>query len=189
MAIPSQDLKKCGTCGARKPARQFYWKSVDRKTGERYRSFECTVCTRARTKANSGVKRAADPVGCNKYFRKRYQQIKDEVFAHYGGYICACCGETEKIFMSLDHINNDGAEFRTRTFGSRFCAGYRTYEWLWRNGYPEECKLQILCANCQYGKRMNNGICPHQVRRNDQRQALVEPSGSKRNAPVISIAG
>jgi hypothetical protein len=28
-----------------------------------------------------------------------------------------------------------------------------------RNNYPEG--FQILCMNCQFGKRMNNGVCPH----------------------------
>jgi hypothetical protein len=42
----------------------------------------------------------------------------------------------------------------------------------------------VLCMNCNHGKRMNNGTCPHQVRCNDQAKA-VESSDSKRSAPFV----
>lgn len=31
-----------------------------------------------------------------------------------------------------------------------------------KNHYPPE--FQVLCINCQFGKKYNNGICPHQTR-------------------------
>ena len=33
------------------------------------------------------------------------------------------------------------------------------YRWLVLNNFPEE--FQTLCMNCQFGKKHNNGICPH----------------------------
>jgi hypothetical protein len=34
-----------------------------------------------------------------------------------------------------------------------------------RNGFPPG--YQVLCMNCNHGKRMNNGVCPHKERCND----------------------
>src|ERR1700690_1237472 len=42
----------------------------------------------------------------------RRKREKDAVFAAYGGYVCACCGEMEKAFLTLDHLNNDGNKHR-----------------------------------------------------------------------------
>ncbi len=90
---------------------------------------------------------------CNDKEKQRNKKIKDQVFAHYGGYKCICCGETEESFLTIDHINNDGANHR-KIAGS----GGRFYWWVTRNNYPTG--LQILCWNCQWGKRIC-GICPH----------------------------
>ena len=46
--------------------------------------------------------------------KKKKDKIKDEFFAVYGGYRCNCCGETERMFLTLDHINNDGGNFRKK---------------------------------------------------------------------------
>jgi hypothetical protein len=29
-----------------------------------------------------------------------------------------------------------------------------------KNNYPDD--FQILCANCNWGKQLNGGVCPHQ---------------------------
>jgi hypothetical protein len=90
---------------------------------------------------------------------KRAQaQCRDEVFTAYGGYRCACCGETERLFLSIDHINNDGAE--ERKSGKYSGSGYGFYRWLRKSGFPSG--YQVLCMNCQVGKHKNGGVCPHQ---------------------------
>jgi hypothetical protein len=91
----------------------------------------------------------------------RVQELKDIVFEAYGGYRCSCCGESTHEFLQLDHVNNDGAEHRKSVFGGRKTGSGRTlYLWIIRNEFPGI--FQVLCANCNWGKRMNNGICPHQ---------------------------
>jgi hypothetical protein len=100
----------------------------------------------------------------------------------YGGFRCACCGETEKTFLTLDHIGNDGASWRKRILGGRLRAGYATYAWIYKNGFPEG--FQVLCMNCNFGKRMNGGICPHQVTANDYSRE-VGSSDPKRGAPQV----
>jgi hypothetical protein len=86
----------------------------------------------------------------------RYSVIKNEVFNAYGGYVCVCCGELEKAFLSIDHINNDGAEHR-----KNMSSGSNTYRWLRDNNFPNG--FQVLCMNCQWGKKNCNGVCPHQT--------------------------
>ena len=88
------------------------------------------------------------------------RKLRKEMIEAYGGK-CCCCGETEPIFMQLDHINNDGSIERRRY-------GNHVVEWqeLKKTGWPKN-RHQLLCANCNYGKRMNNGICPHKNKKNE----------------------
>lgn len=87
---------------------------------------------------------------------ERRKALKDEVYAAYGGYTCACCGEDEELFLSIDHINNDGAEHKRE---HNLQTGEQMYRWIRRHGFP--VGFQVLCMNCQWGKRNNNGVCPH----------------------------
>lgn len=87
-----------------------------------------------------------------KRVRQRRQATKQKVFDYYGGK-CACCGETERGFLTIDHVNNDGANQRKTLPSDRLPA------WLVRNGFPEG--YQILCWNCNCGRANNGGVCPH----------------------------
>lgn len=148
---------------------------------------ECKACTVKRTavwtEKNMSPERSAM---WNRKAREKAARIKELVFAYYGGYVCACCGEMEPKFLSIDHVANDGAAMRRREFGSRNYAGARTYAWLVKKNFPSG--YQVLCMNCNHGKRMNHGVCPHQVRCNDQSKD-VEPSGSKRIASLRLVSG
>lgn len=176
MATPSQDLKTCTICGVAKPKEtDFYFRRRDNC----YYAW-CKECCKARTRQRwHGERHDEIAAHENAAMKIKRVRIRRAILAAYGN-ICACCGETEETFLTLDHINNDGAEYRRTALGKRTRAGYWQYQWVIKHGFP--AGFQILCMNCQQGKRMNNGVCPHQVRRNDQRLALVEPSGSKRNA-------
>jgi hypothetical protein len=70
-----------------------------------------------------------------------------------------CCGETEPLFLTLDHINGGGNKHRREIKESGKGSG-SFYEWLKRNGYPPG--FQVLCQNCNVGKWRNGGVCPHQ---------------------------
>lgn len=71
---------------------------------------------------------------------------------------CVCCQEVNPLFLDIDHINNDGhiqrksGKFDIYTF-------YRSI----RDGNTRG--LQLLCANCNQGKRRNGGLCPHEEER------------------------
>lgn len=84
------------------------------------------------------------------------RKARHEALMAYGGK-CACCGLDNEPFLSIDHINNDGAEHRKITGG----AGYHIYVWLRVNKYPPG--FQVLCYNCNLAKQ-HYGICPHQTR-------------------------
>lgn len=88
--------------------------------------------------------------------------IKDEVFKAYGGWKCNCCGETERSFLTIDHMENNGSKLRREGVHGHSTQFYR---WLRKGNFPEQ--FQVLCMNCQFGKRMNGGCCPHQARCND----------------------
>ncbi len=91
---------------------------------------------------------------------KRYSW-KKEIYDHYGNR-CNCCGETEVHFLSIDHINNDGYKQRAYRNGKRgYWSSYRVYEYIIKNNFPTD--LQLLCMNCNYGKKQNKGVCPHQT--------------------------
>ena len=89
--------------------------------------------------------------------RTSHQNRKAEVIAAYGGK-CACCGETEPLFLTIDHINGDGAERRRQ--GEGFGGGL--YYTLKRLGYPKDA-YQLLCFNCNCSKHQF-GVCPHTTR-------------------------
>lgn len=89
----------------------------------------------------------------------KLQSLKLEVYAAYGGAKCACCGEDHIEFLSIDHINDNGAAHRKKIFGdSRAGSSERMYRWLKRNNYPPG--FQILCMNCNCAKH-RYGECPH----------------------------
>lgn len=98
-------------------------------------------------------------------FRKREAEksmrlnaiLREQVFSAYGGYKCSCCGETEPLFLTIDHVENNGAEMRKNGVHSR--GGTQFYQWLRRNGFPDG--FQVLCMNCNLGKHRNGGVCPH----------------------------
>lgn len=85
--------------------------------------------------------------------KNEYMNLRDRIIAAYGA-CCKCCGERNVKFLQIDHVNNDGYLQRKEVGG-----GVRFYRWVISNGFPDS--LQLLCANCNWGKRTNNGICPH----------------------------
>jgi len=89
------------------------------------------------------------------YSEKYRRKIKFKVLSHYsnGTPKCACCNEVEIDFLSIDHIYGGGTKHRREI-------NMNVFHWLIRNNYPEG--YQVLCFNCNLGKRINNGICPHQ---------------------------
>jgi hypothetical protein len=89
------------------------------------------------------------------YLAEYRKRLRAEMIAAYGG-ACVCCGESTPQFLQLDHIYNDGASER-RT--ERACA-HPFWARLKKRGWPKD-RYQLLCANCNFGKLINGGTCPH----------------------------
>lgn len=88
--------------------------------------------------------------------KKYWSDLKNRVFSHYSkdGVLCNCCGEKNIAFLTLDHIENDGAEHRKK-IGRGF---YTTLTWIKNNDFPKG--FQVLCYNCNQAKKVY-GVCPH----------------------------
>lgn len=76
---------------------------------------------------------------------------------------CNCCGETNPLFLTIDHVNNDGYKARQKNAKgkrqSEFSGMY--YKQIIKANFPKN--LQLLCWNCNCGKHRNGGVCPHKT--------------------------
>lgn len=106
---------------------------------------------RARKNPAQWAKRSAARKQCGKALVARRKQT---VINAYGGR-CACCGESTLDFLTVDHLNGDGAAHRKslREQGKVF------YDWLVKNNFPSG--FQILCYNCNSSKGTGD-MCYHQ---------------------------
>lgn len=126
------------------------------KNPERSKEIDRGHRERHRESINAGH-RARYAARRDEYLAKRkahHQKQKDSAYAAYGGYVCTCCGETRWQFLCIDHVNNDGHQHR-KTIGR----GANIYLWLIKNSFP--LGFQVLCMNCNFGKKHNGGVCPH----------------------------
>ena len=81
-------------------------------------------------------------------------RTKQEALDGYGGK-CNCCGIDKPVFLTIDHVNDDGKDHR-RPSGSRI-TGVQFYRQIIRAGWPAE--FQVLCWNCNAAKAIMGG-CP-----------------------------
>ena len=88
--------------------------------------------------------------------KKHGRKVRAKVLSIYGKK-CNCCDEKNIRFMTIDHVNNDGKEERERL---NYSGGRIFYAWLIKQPYQPD-RYQTLCFNCNLGKRVNEGICPH----------------------------
>ena len=99
--------------------------------------------------------------------RRSYEAIRLECFQQYGPEIpeCRCCGETMIDFLHLDHKDGDGAAHRRllkEQTGRTILGGTALYYYLKAAGWPNNPPFQVLCANCNLGKRIGK-YCPHEL--------------------------
>lgn len=87
----------------------------------------------------------------------KYEKIWNLVCNHYsnGTMQCACCGESNSEFLTIDHIN--GRKHITDKLLKKL-TGQKLYVWLIENNFPEG--YRILCYNCNCSVGFF-GYCPH----------------------------
>ncbi len=143
--VRSQSSPYCQKCHDLQIAYQLKMADKRRDAGV------CTAC--GKLPVAEGYKRCDE---CRKQLTARRLLNRIEVYKAYGGASCACCGEDRLPFLTLDHVENDGAKERKI---------HRTPETLYRhlarNNYPPG--YQVLCWNCNCGRAMNGGVCPHKL--------------------------
>ena len=142
----------CRRCKEEKPQEAFYPSYTKGPRGNHW----CKPCAasyaqswRAKNRGRySGIKRA------------RYTRLVEQVYEGYGD-LCSCCGESNPLFLSIDHVFNNGAVHRQQlNNGRRGPNGERLYREVIARGFPRD--YQLLCFNCNLGRSRNKGVCPHQ---------------------------
>lgn len=153
--------KVCIRCGIEKNLESFY----KRGRGELQRRSECKTCLQPihaewRKKNQAKIKEAGRIYRDTN--REEYRQIqrdhkrgKRELILEAYGRKCACCGETEQRFLTIDHIHGGGGAH------NRLRGNSGVYRDVIAAGFPKDI-YQLLCYNCNMGRSANGGTCPHQ---------------------------
>ena len=93
--------------------------------------------------------RVKDPTKIQKRLKNNHMSLKKTCFSHYGS---SCpCGEKDIDILTLDHVNDNGAEHRNKL--GEIGRGGNFYYYLRYNNFPNDPPLQVLCMNCQINKR------------------------------------
>ncbi len=104
------------------------------------------------------------------YGRKHYQANKEakqkrrkelcdaerKRFLDLYGNACECCGETEPMFLVIDHIKGQKGISKKET-------GIKAYRKA--NAKVDKTTYRILCHNCNFATRFDGAICPHQIKK------------------------
>ena len=154
--LVERGLSYCYECKLEKPFDEFYFNKKGPNAGRP--GAKCKPCT-----IKTGrVWHQASPERGRESARRCHQKVRREVLEHYSNSTmqCACCGESEEAFLTLDHLNNDGAEHRRRldAQGGGRHGSTRVYTDLRQRGFPSG--FQVLCINCNAAKGWR-GACPH----------------------------
>lgn len=93
----------------------------------------------------------------NARVKELHQTLRVECLTHYGNGVlaCVCCGESELVFLTIDHEKGLQGEKRRK--------GYSLWVWLKTHNFPKG--FRTMCWNCNSGRSLNGGICPHEIDR------------------------
>ena len=147
-----------------KDGRMKHCKECHNQLGKRWREANKEKSS-AYSRDYARIWRANNPERNRQRKREYNSKIKMRVMRTYSKSnepFCACCGENILQFLSIDHINNDGAKHRKILGNGKSrggTSGQKMYEWLIKNNFPSG--FQVLCMNCNCGKERNGGVCPH----------------------------
>ena len=93
-----------------------------------------------------------NPEKKRKIYTKAVLKLKETFFTMYGT-LCACCGETERKFLTLDHIHGGGRQENKSGGG-----GQKIYRNAVKSLNKE--KYRVLCFNCNCASYFSKR-CPH----------------------------
>jgi hypothetical protein len=132
-----------------------YMRDYNVRNREKNRAYqrEYYARSRVRRRAEYEVNREERLAYAREHRREYNRRLKSEVFAAYGN-CCACCGEDNPAFLSIDHVNGGGRAHRKAVGG-----GIAVLLDIIKRGFPAH--FQLLCYNCNLGRYFNGGTCPH----------------------------
>lgn len=152
-------MKTCSKCHIPQPLSEFY-----KQGNKRFYHSECKKCFYLRNKdwrKRNPEKTKLQYERAKSGYTARRKKYWDIVINHYGGKCnCPNCPETNRIFLTIDHIDNNGGIARK----NRKMGGYQFYYWIIKNNFPTN--LQLLCFNCNEARHFRGGInkiCPHML--------------------------
>jgi len=151
-----EQIKYCKGCNRTLPRDQFH-QAWHRQMQKHYPRERCKDCYPAYHAAQ--VRPAAN---------LRTKRLRLEALSHYsnGELKCVCCGESEYLFLSLDHINGGGSKERRHLKSNGYTSSTDIFLLLKRKGWPNG--FQVLCHNCNLAKGFY-GECPHEA---NQRKSI-----------------
>lgn len=167
--VLSEELVECSHCRELKPPTEFNRNRSRRSGLQDY----CKLCQRGWVKENPERVLATAARNREKYrekvrardrdpemaaairarVKRGVEELKRQLFDHYG-WSCACCGEDEPKFLTIDHVNGGGNEERRQLGGSQ-----QVWRSIRRRGFPPE--YRTLCFNCNMATGIH-GVCPHE---------------------------
>lgn len=155
--------KVCAKCKLPKPEEEFYWANPA-KTARRSKCKKCVREDNTQYEATSGrdwqaykreqakkeLQESPDETRKKRaaYARKYLRKLRQQVIAHLGGKCCRC-GFGDWRALQVDHVNGGGVVERQLINGTGA---------LMRKVLADTTgKYQLLCANCNWIKRYENG--------------------------------
>ena len=102
------------------------------------------------------IKKNKKLIKCRNEYRKKHRlALKIIIIDFYsnGTMICGCCGEKIFEFLTIDHIKGGGRKHKQSIHN-------HLYQWLINNNFPPG--YIVRCFNCNSGRDVNGGICPHE---------------------------
>jgi hypothetical protein len=135
-------MRRCGSCGERKPIDEFAWRRKEKGQLDNY----CRPC-RARYKEQhyaANRQRYIDSAWARKQIV--LAERLDFLIAYFAEHPCLDCGESDPIVLEFDHL-------RDKEFS--ISSGVRDRNWA--SVLDEIAKCDVVCANCHRRRTAKRG--------------------------------
>lgn len=123
--------------------------------------FGCELIVKAKTLCSRHYQKQNGGHGQSKWQKKTLEKLRHIVITHYSednkNPFCSCCGENIYEFLTLDHINNDGATHKKSLSNNPISL----HNDIINSGFPPV--YDVLCHNCNWARGFLKK-CPHKTR-------------------------